>query len=78
MILMVAESCLDWKGFPAGERHLRLELDLNFMSIFQRECKQMSILCSYQLVPILFSGGGFYHPSANLNKPYMGLRAAGE
>lgn len=54
MILMVAESCLDWKGFPAGERHLRLELDLNFMSIFQRECKQMSILCSYQLVPILF------------------------
>lgn len=29
----------------------RLELDLNFMSIFQRECKQMSILHSYRLVP---------------------------
>lgn len=32
----------------------RLELDLNFMSIFQRECKQMSILRSYQLVPLPF------------------------
>lgn len=32
----------------------RLELDLNFMSIFQRECKQMSILHNYQLVPSPF------------------------
>lgn len=31
----------------------RLELDLNFMSIFQRECKQMSSLHSYPSAPTL-------------------------